>query len=65
MNQTLNRVQPIAPAVLSKDVKKDRYEIKTLACDVYRVYDHQEKCWVGNATDSQGTARQIIRNQSR
>ncbi len=54
-----------APAVQSKDKVRDRYEIKTLADCCYRVYDHQEKCWVGNATEDMGTARLIIRKQNR
>jgi len=52
--------------VASKDVvgeqKKDRFEVKMLHADCYRVYDNGEQRFVGNATESKYTANQICRN---
>lgn len=53
-----------APQVISQDMvqKKDRYEVKMLHTDCWRVYDNGEQRFVGNATEDKYTANRICRN---
>ncbi len=52
-------------AVISKDTVKDRYEIQKLEPNCFRVYDHREKEFVGNAHETEGACRQIIRTMTK
>jgi hypothetical protein len=58
---TIARPVSAPVSVTSKTVTKPRYEIKSLADSVYRVYDHQTKEFVGNATENLGTAKTLLR----
>lgn len=64
MNAVIGQIVAVPTAVQSKSYT-ERYEVKRSEAGYHRVYDNRMQEFVGNAMETEGACRQIIRNLTR